>query len=701
VNGGRGIGKRSAAHARRATRRGWAAAGSALLAAAVALAAFGVFGGGAPAAAALAESYAHDWALHDWTALYANLDSRSQSALPLARFVSIERQDVALATATRVSVGAASAAAGGRYNVSVRVRTRIFGTLDERFTLTLTGHSGSPKIHWNWPASFPGLGGAERLRRADTAPARGVLLARDGTPLSQLPSASNLIGDVGPASGSLLQRSVAAGFAPGTPVGLDGLEHLFQQELGGTPGGSLYAGNRLLASAAPRAGANVRTSISPALQALAVVELGTSLGGIVVMEPSTGELLAAAGAPLSELQPPGSTFKIVTLTGVLEAHLSKAHTVYPYASSTVLDGFTLHDSNGESCGGTLANAFAVSCNSVFAPLGARLGASRMLAAARAYGFDAPSPISIAAESTVPPSSLTDDLQLGESAIGQAQVLASPLQMARVAATIALVGRRPVPTFAIVAPRRFPRVLPVSVARTIRALMRDVVSYGTGTGAQIPGVVVAGKTGTADVITPPPCSTGATGASGASGTTAAGTPLAAAASASSGPLARAAANDTGASSDPSGTGGVNAPTGAGSTGGAGGPGGGSTSAGSGAGGTSGPTTGGGSGSAAGSSGASGAASPSGSSGAGRSGGATGTGRATGSNGASGSNGATGATGCAAFDTNPYDTDAWFVAFAPETHPRFVVAVLLPHDGAGGTTAAPLAKAILEQALSRGT
>src|ERR1019366_9804858 len=107
-------------------------------------------------------------------------------------------------------------------------------------------------------------------------------------------------------------------------------------------------------------------------------------------------------------------------TGVLEAPRSKAHTVYPYASSTVLDGFTLHDSNGESCGGTLANAFAVSCNSVFAPLGVRLGASRLVGAAEAYGFNAASPISIAAESTIPAAGLTSDFDVGESAIGQGQ-----------------------------------------------------------------------------------------------------------------------------------------------------------------------------------------------------------------------------------------------------------------------------------------
>ena len=420
----------------RRRRRVGLAAGLAILVAA-AVVAVATLGGGAAPGAVLSASYARAWALRAWAPLYADLDARSRASLPFERFVALERREFDLATTLRVSVGSPSAVAGGRFAVRVSLRTRIFGTLHEHFVLTLTGPAGSPRVRWSAGSSFPGLRAGEQLRRVDTAPARGVLLARDGTPLSLVGAAANVIGTVGPAGGALLEQMVAAGFPPATPVGLDGLEQVFQRRLGGTPGGSLYAGTRLLATASPRAGANVRTSISPSLQALAVTELGTSLGAIVVMEPSTGEVLAAAGAPLSELQPPGSTFKIVTLTAVLEGHLANAKTIYAYRTSTVLDGFTLHNSNGESCGGTLANAFAVSCNSVFAPLGARLGASRLLAAADAYGFNAPSPISIAAESTVPAASLTDDLQLGESAIGQAHVLASPLQMALIAATIAL------------------------------------------------------------------------------------------------------------------------------------------------------------------------------------------------------------------------------------------------------------------------
>ncbi len=649
--------------------------------AAVVFLAVEVLGGGAPAGAVLAESYARAWALRQWAPLYADLDARSRAGLPFARFVALQRRDVGLATATGASVGSASAAADGRFEVGVSVHTRIFGTLDERYVLTMTGPTGSPRVRWDDAARFPGLADGERLRRIDTAPPRGILLARNGVPLSSVPAASNLIGAVGPAGGALLEQTVAAGFPASTPVGLDGLELVFQRQLGGTPGGLLYAGGRLLASAVARAGANVRTSISPALQALAVAELGTSAGGIVLMEPSTGELLAAAGSPLSELQPPGSTFKIITLTGVLEAHLATPGTVFPYATSAKLDGFTLHDSNGEDCGGTLANAFAVSCNSVFAPLGARLGAGDLVHAATVYGFNAPSTIPIAAESTIPPESLTDAFELGESAIGQSQVLASPLQMARVAATIALVGRRPVPTFALVRPRRFPRVIPVRVARTIRRLMHEVVSYGTGVLAQIPGVVVAGKTGTAEVATPAACgpsgASGTTGATGTTGTNGTNDPVASAASAD--PIARAAS--TGGVSAPGATGATGAPNG-GASGASG-----STGAGAGTGGAGAPS-GAGSTSSTGSPSETGAA-----------GGPTSPSGASGPTSASGS---TGPTSCpaAGLDNNPYDTDAWFVGFAPEIHPRYVVSVLLPHDGAGGTTAAPLAKAILEQALGAG-
>ena len=108
----------------------------------------------------------------------------------------------------------------------------------------------------------------------------------------------------------------------------------------------------------------------------------------------------------------------------------------------------LNNANGEECGGTLELAFAVSCNSVFAPLGVKLGAARLVAAAERFGFNQEPGIAGAAESTLPAAAqIQGELDVGSTAIGQGQVLASALQMATVAATIADGGRRPTPTFA--------------------------------------------------------------------------------------------------------------------------------------------------------------------------------------------------------------------------------------------------------------
>src|SRR5207248_11136562 len=124
----------------------------------------------------------------------------------------------------------------------------------------------------------------------------------------------------------------------------------------------------------------------------------------------------------------------------------KLSTVFPVASAAVIDGYTLHNANGEICGGTFLNAFAVSCNSVFAPLGAKLGAKRFVDVAHRFGFDQAPSIPGAAESQIPSANdIGSDLAVGSSAIGQGKVLASSLEMTDVAATIAMGGRRPIPT----------------------------------------------------------------------------------------------------------------------------------------------------------------------------------------------------------------------------------------------------------------
>jgi peptidoglycan glycosyltransferase len=228
----------------------------------------------------------------------------------------------------------------------------------------------------------------------------------------------------------------------------------------------------------------------------------------VALDPRTGEVLAFAGIAFSGLQPPGSTFKMVTTTGALEAGITNPSKTYPVQTEAVLEGVKLENANGEYCGGSLVVSFAKSCNSVFAPLGAQLGARRLVSTAERFGFNQAPDIAGAAESTIPPAGeIGDDLAVGSSAIGQGRVQATALQMATIAAAIGLRGRRPHLTLEYDEARSTAarvRATTTSVARTMERLMLAVVRGGTGVNAAIPGVAVAGKTGTAELKTTQRC-----------------------------------------------------------------------------------------------------------------------------------------------------------------------------------------------------
>jgi len=248
-----------------------------------------------------------------------------------------------------------------------------------------------------------------------------------------------------------------------------------------------------------RRGHTVHATISPRLQRVAQQALGNRLGGVAVLRPRDGSVLALAGLAVSGPQPPGSTFKIITTTAALERKLVKTSTEFPVETHAIIDGVELENANGEYCGGTFRSSFAHSCNSVFAPLGVKVGADGLVNAAERFGWNGDPTVPGEVPSTLPPAAdITTPLEVGATAIGQYKTLATPLQMASVAQTIASHGVRHLPTLALGDSTQSTRVVPPRVARTIQSLMVDVVAYGTGTAAALPNVKVAGKTGTAEL-----------------------------------------------------------------------------------------------------------------------------------------------------------------------------------------------------------
>jgi penicillin-binding protein A len=457
------------------------------------------------------ERFAKEWSAGDYPAMYSELSPPERDRVRRGAFTRAYQRALDTATAVSVVTGRPKRD-GDAYRIPVRVETRIWGPV--RGTVRVPVSDAG--VDWSHDLVFPGLRRGEKLTRETRLPPRGTLLARDKTPLAQGDArtsplgavATSITGSLGPIPPDRKADLKALGIPSDATVGVSGLERIFDVRLLGRPGGELRAGKRTIAAAVPVQAEPVRTTISTAVQTAAVQALGNRLGGIVAMDPRTGGVLAASGIGLSGLQPPGSTFKILTATGALESKLTSPSRSYPVSTNATLEGVELDNANGESCGGTLVQSFAESCNSVFAPLGAQLGARRLVDVAERFGFNHDPGVPGAAMSTIPAAEdIGDDLAVGSSAIGQGRVQATALEMAIVAATIGRRGLRPRPTFdfdAATASSPTVRATKARTARTVERLMLAVVRNGTGVAAAIPGVSVAGKTGTAELKTTTRC-----------------------------------------------------------------------------------------------------------------------------------------------------------------------------------------------------
>jgi cell division protein FtsI/penicillin-binding protein 2 len=472
-----------------------------------------------------AQRFAEAWAGKDFAAMYRELNDASREAVGAKAFAKAYREAAEVATLRSLDPEKPEDPTDRDGEAVVRVPVEVGTVAFGGFASALEIPYADGGIAWDRNLVFPGLEPGEQLEnRVDLAP-RAPILARDGTPLAEGPAserehplgsaAIDVSGEIGEAAEEDLPALARQGFPAGTPVGVSGLEQAFNRRLAGKPGGSLLAVNesngsaRILAQAKPTAGAPVKTTIDPDLQQAAVTGLAGRAGGVAVLDASNGDVRALAGQAFSAPQPPGSTFKTITTVAALQKGVVSLDDEFELTDGVNVGGRFISNANGEVCGGTFPEAFAESCNADFAPLGPKIGNDDLVATAERFGFNQPltlyAPELVAAveppESTIP-EQIGSQLDLGVSAIGQGEVLATPLQMASVAQTIGNGGVRE-PT-SIVANRKLRpdakpvRVMSKQLADQLTGLMIGVVTGGTGTAAAIPEAQVAGKTGTAEL-----------------------------------------------------------------------------------------------------------------------------------------------------------------------------------------------------------
>ena len=306
----------------------------------------------------------------------------------------------------------------------------------------------------------------------------------------------------------------------------------------------------LLSNSDPKGG-NVQLTVDAGAQDAAWTGLenlpGDAQGAVVALEPTTGRVLAMASTPtfdpnkfashdfqavadlskelnaderqplinraIGTTLPPGSTFKLVTATAAIESGDYDADSMVPggYKFKLPQSSTSIGNHDGGDCGGrriTMTQAMQVSCNVTFLSLANELGTDAMADQAEKFGFNSTSLEDLGGQAKSLYPRDMDAPQTAMSGIGQASVTASPLQMAMVAAAIANDGdvMRPyvvdevrAPNLSVLDktdPQSISKAMSSTTAEELTKMLVATVETGTATPAQIPGVEVAGKTGTA-------------------------------------------------------------------------------------------------------------------------------------------------------------------------------------------------------------
>lgn len=290
----------------------------------------------------------------------------------------------------------------------------------------------------------------------------------------------------------------------------------------------------LLQSGDAKYGNNLTLTVDHVLQQKAYSLLQGKKGSIALMNPSTGEVYAMASNPSfnpstmdseweqiveSEDSPllnratmglyaPGSIFKLITATGIME-NLNPSET-YNCTGSIVIDGYKLRDYNEKAHGSVdLETALEKSCNTYFAQRGLELGEDKLKELAKRYKLNSAIPFDLGVSDSRFAKGNMTEAEIGSTSIGQGKTLVTPLNMLLMVSAIANEGNMVKPM--LVSEIRdhegeikkqnsteiIAKVASPEIAEEIKGMMVKVVESGTGTGAKIRNVQVAGKTGTAE------------------------------------------------------------------------------------------------------------------------------------------------------------------------------------------------------------
>ncbi len=373
--------------------------------------------------------------------------------------------------------------------------------------------------------------------------ARGEIRAFDGSTIARSVRRSGFYRRVYPQGGFAVQL---VGYDT-VRYGRSGLEQQMNDELLGRARSLGVQGwlDQLLGR--KPTGADVVTTLVPAVQKAAQRALVGKKGGIVVLDPGTGAVIASASAPdydparleqdwetlssdpdaplLSRptqgLYAPGSAFKVVTAAAALEAGVATRSTRFVDTGTYVIYGGTVTNYGGAVFGPhTFETALTQSINTTFGKVGNELRRRRLVEAMQRFGFWQVPPLALP-EGTVAasgryaegrllsPEAAMDPLAVAWAACGQEQVLATPLQMALVAAAVANGGQvmRPYVVHEVrtaegrvveqARPEEWLTAIEPATALALNEMMQRVVTSGTGAAAAVEGVEVAGKTGTAE------------------------------------------------------------------------------------------------------------------------------------------------------------------------------------------------------------